>query len=103
MRKNGRMAAEPALAPRSPLVGLVVTWSVAAVGAILIGILSPEAAMMTWYIIGFGLCVLLSFAVQLLRAETRGFILRVAAGSLGALLVMGVISVGFGVASLYTS
>ncbi|MGN8026518.1 hypothetical protein [Microbacterium sp. 22242] len=96
------MAADPALAPRSPLVGLVVTWSVAAVGAILIGILAPSRAMMTWYVVGFGVCVLLSFGVQLIRAETRGFILRVAAGCLGALLVMGVISVGFGVASLFT-
>jgi hypothetical protein len=97
------MAADPALAPRSPLVGLVVTWAVAAVGAILIGIFAPDANLMTWYIIGFGICVLLSFGVQLIRAETHGFILRVAAGSLGALLVMGVVSVGFGVASLYTA
>lgn len=58
---------------------------------------------MTWYMIGFGLCVLLSFATQLIRGETRGFILRVAAGSLGALLVMGVFSVGFGVASLFVT
>ncbi|GAA4486550.1 hypothetical protein [Microbacterium panaciterrae] len=96
------MAADPALAPRSPLVGLVVTWAVAAIGAIVIGIFAPDRTMMTWYIIGFGICVLLSFAVQLVRGETKGFILRVAAGSLGALLVMGLFSVGFGVASLFT-
>jgi hypothetical protein len=45
--------------------------------------------------------VLLSFTVQLSRGETRGFILRVSAGCLGALLVMGVISAGFGIAALF--
>ena len=100
MRDNGRMA-DPALAPRSPFTGLIVTWAVAAVGAILIGIFARPDAVMTWYVIGFGVCVLVSFAVQLVRGETGGFILRVAAGSLGALLVMGVISIGFGVATLF--
>ncbi|OZB84141.1 MAG: hypothetical protein B7X41_05175 [Microbacterium sp. 14-71-5] len=93
--------ADPVLAPRSPFVGLAVTWAVAAVGAILIGIVAPDALLMTWYAIGFGICVLLSFAVQLLRGETRGFILRVSAGSLGALLVMGIVSAGFGIAALF--
>lgn len=100
MGDNGRMA-EPVLAPRSPFVGLVVTWAVAAVGAVLIGLLAPDTLLMTWYVIGFGVCVLLSFTVQLFRGETRGFILRVSAGSLGALLVMGIVSAGFGISALF--
>ena len=100
MGDNGRMA-EPVLAPRSPFVGLVVTWAVAAVAAILIGVIAPSELLMPWYVIGFGLCVLLSFTVQLFRGETRGFILRVSAGCLGALLVMGVVSAGFGIAALF--
>lgn len=95
--------ADPVLAPRSPFVGLVVTWAAAAAGAILIGLLAPDALLMTWYVIGFGVCVLLSFAVQLFRGETQGFILRVSAGSLGALLVMGIVSAGFGIAALFGS
>ena len=102
MGDNRRMA-DPVLAPRSPFVGLVVTWAVAAVGAILIGLLAPGHLLMTWYVIGFGVCVLLSFAVQLFRGETRGFILRVSGGSLGALLVMGIVSGGFGIAALFGS
>lgn len=100
MRNNGAMA-EPVLAPRSPFVGLVVTWAVTAVAAILIGIFAPAPLLMTWYVIGFGLCMLLAFAVQLFRGETRGFILRVAAGCLGALLIMGIVSAGFGIAVLF--
>ncbi|MBS1674117.1 MAG: hypothetical protein JSS74_09155 [Actinobacteria bacterium] len=94
---------DPALAPRNPLIGLVVTWAVAAVGAILIGLFVPDTQLMTWYVIGFGVCVLLSFAVQLVRGETHGYILRVSAGSLGALLVMGLVSAGFGISTLFTS
>lgn len=93
--------ADPVLAPRSPFVGLVVTWAVAAVVAILIGVFVPAALLMTWYVIGFGLCVLLSFTVQLIRGETREYILRVSAGCLGSLLVMGLVSAGFGIAALF--
>lgn len=93
--------ADPVLAPRSPFVGLIVTWAVAAVVAILIGVLAPAELLMMWYVIGFGFCLLLSFTLQLARGETRGFILRVSAGCLGALLVMGIVSAGFGVAALF--
>ncbi|MDR6867586.1 hypothetical protein J2Y69_002190 [Microbacterium resistens] len=92
---------DPALAPRPPLWGLIATWATGLVVAVAIGIIAPPASMMTWFIIGFGLCVLVSFAVQLARAEARGFILRVATGALGALLAMGVVSVGFGVGALF--
>lgn len=92
--------ADPVLAPRSPFVGLIVTWAVAAVGAILIGVFSPDELLTTWYVIGVGICVLLSFAIQLGRGETRGFILRVSAGSLGALLVMGIVSGCVGIVTL---
>ena len=100
MRDNGRMA-DPVLVPRNPFVGLVLTWAAAAVGAVLIGLFAPRALLMAWYLVGFGICILLSFAVQLFRGETRGYILRVSAGSLGALLVMGIVSAGFGIAALF--
>ena len=67
----------------------------------LIGLLAPSALLMVWYLVGFGICVLLSFTVQLFRGETRGYILRVSAGSLGALLVMGIVSAGFGIAAMF--
>jgi hypothetical protein len=51
-------------------------------------------------LVGFGGAVLLSFAVQLWYGRTDGFILRVAGSIIGALLLMGVISIGFGIAAL---
>lgn len=94
---------DPALAPRSPLWGLAVTWAAGVLGAIAIGVFAPRGQLMTWYVIGFGLCIVLSFIMQLLRGETRGFILRVSAGALGALLAMGLISVGFGLGAVLTA
>ncbi|MFB4352867.1 hypothetical protein RAC69_06950 [Microbacterium sp. LS_15] len=91
---------EPALAPRNAFVGVLVVWAVAFAASIAIGILVPEEWRVPWLLVGFGGVVLLSFAVQLWYGRTQGYILRVAGGALGALLVMGVISVGFGLAAL---
>ena len=57
---------------------------------------------MPWLLVAFGGIVLLSFAVQLWYGRTQGFIFRVGGSTLGALLLMGVISVGFGLAALIT-
>jgi hypothetical protein len=54
-------------------------------------------------LVGFGAVVLLSFAVQLWYGRTQGFIFRVASSVTGALLLMGIISVGFGLAALIPS
>lgn len=99
MGDNGVMT-EPALAPRNAFVGVLVVWGVAFAAAIAVGLFVPEDWRVPWLIVAFGGVVLLSFAVQLWYGRTQGFILRVAGGALGALLVMGVVSVGFGLAAL---
>lgn len=99
MGDNGDMT-EPALAPRNAFVGVLVVWGVALAAAIAVGVFVPEEWRVPWLIVAFGGVVLLSFAVQLWYGRTEGFILRVGGGALGALLVMGVISVGFGLAAL---
>ncbi|GAA5147939.1 hypothetical protein GCM10025768_08790 [Microbacterium pseudoresistens] len=91
---------DPVLAPRNALWGLAITWAFALVAAIVIGIVAPPSSTMTWFIVAFGASVLVSFAVQLVRGEKSGFIFRVGAGALGALIVMGVVSVGLGVVTL---
>ncbi|MEU4015287.1 hypothetical protein AB0E56_08450 [Microbacterium sp. NPDC028030] len=91
---------EPALAPRNAFVGVIVVWAAAFVTTVAIGIFVPEEWRVPWMLVGFGGVVLLSFAVQLWYGRTQGFIFRVASSVVGALLLMGVISVGFGVAAL---
>ncbi|MFJ4222651.1 hypothetical protein [Microbacterium sp. NPDC089695] len=91
---------EPALAPRNAFVGVLAVWAVAFVASIAVGVFVPEEWRVPWLLVAFGAIILLSFAVQLWYGRTQGFILRVGGGALGALLVMGVISVGFGLAAL---
>ncbi len=102
MRNNGVMT-EPALAPRNAFVGVMVVWAVAFVATVAIGIFVPEEWRVPWMLVGFGGVVLLSFAVQLWYGRTQGFIFRVASSVTGALLLMGLISIGFGLAALIPS
>ncbi|KDA05921.1 hypothetical protein DC31_11605 [Microbacterium sp. CH12i] len=91
---------QPALAPRNPFGGVVVVWGVAFVAAIAIGIFVPEEWRVQWLLIGFGGSILLTFASQLWYGQSAGFIFRTAASVLGALLLLGVVSAGFGLAAL---
>lgn len=99
MRNNGVMS-EPALAPRNAFVGVVVVWAVALLATLIVGIFVSEEWRVPWLLVAFGGVVLLSFAVQLWYGRTQGFIFRVASSVTGALLLMGVISIGFGIAAL---
>ena len=99
MGHNGVMT-EPALAPRNAFGGVLAVWGVALLAGIAIGIFVPEAYRVQWLLVAFGGIVLLSFAVQLWQGRTQGFILRVGGSAIGALLLMGMISIGFGLAAL---
>uniref|UniRef100_UPI001C30B780 hypothetical protein n=1 Tax=Microbacterium sp. GbtcB4 TaxID=2824749 RepID=UPI001C30B780 len=71
--------------------------------SIVIGIFAPEEWRIPWLLVGFGVVVLLSFAVLLWYGCTQGFIFRVASSVTGALLRMGFISAGLGLAALIPS
>lgn len=89
----------PELAPRRTIGGIIAVWVVAALIGIVTGILVGPEWRAVWLTIGLGACIVLSFAVQLWYGRSRGFIERLAASVLGALVVMGVISLGFGLAA----
>ncbi|MEV8250471.1 hypothetical protein AB0O87_06060 [Microbacterium sp. NPDC076768] len=94
---------DPALAPRNAFVGVIVVWAAAFLATVAIGIFVPEEWRVPWLLVGFGGAVLLSFAVQLWYGRTQGFIFRVASSVTGALLLMGLVSIGFGLAALIPS
>ncbi|WP_243224610.1 hypothetical protein [Microbacterium sp. CIAB417] len=94
---------EPALAPRNALTGMILVWSVALLAAVAIGIFVAEPWRMPALLVSFGGVVLLGFAVQLGYGRTHGFVVRVSASIMGALLLMGVVSVGFGLAAIATA
>ena len=90
----------PALAPRNAYIGVGVVWVVALLAAVGLGIFLPEDLRVNWLLIAFGGVVLLSFIVQLGYGRVEGFLVRTAASVGGALLVMALISAGFGLAAL---
>ena len=90
----------PELAPRRTIGGVIAVWIVAAVAGIVIGVFVPEVWRAAWVGVALGGAIVLAFAVQLAYGRSQQFIERVAASSLGALLVLGVIIAGFGLAAL---
>ena len=92
----------PELAPRRTFGGVIAVWVVAALIGISIGLFVPEAHAWraAWLTVGLGGCLVLAFAIQLWFGSSQGFTERVAASVLGALLTMGVISLGFGLSSI---
>jgi hypothetical protein len=92
--------AAPALVPRRATGGIVAVWVVAALIGLAIGLFVPAEWRAAWLVVGLGGSLALSFTVQLVYGRSQGYIERVAISILGALLVMGVISLGFGLASL---
>lgn len=92
--------AVPELAPRRTLGGVIAVWVLAAVIAVLIGLLVAPDGRAAWLAVGLGGCLIAAFAIQLWPGRSQGFTERIAASILGAAVVMGVISLGFGLASV---
>jgi hypothetical protein len=92
--------AVPELAPRRTIGGIIAVWVVAAVIGVLVGLFAGDAWRVQWLAVGLGGCLILAFIVQLWSGRSQGFTERVAASALGALAVLGVISLGFGLAAI---
>ena len=92
--------AVPELAPRRTFGGIIAVWVIAAVIGVLVGLFAADDWRAQWLAVGLGGCLILAFAIQLWSGRSQGFTERVAASGLGALFVMGVISLGFGLASI---
>lgn len=99
MGQNGDMS-EAAQPTRNAFIGVIVSWVFALVIAVLIGILVGSADRAPWLVMGFAAVILVTFAVQLWYASPVGFIFRIAASVGGALVLMGLVSAGFGLAAL---
>ena len=90
----------PDLAPRRTVGGVVAVWVLAAVLGVAVGVFVPSEWRAQWAIVALGVCVIVAFAVQLWYGRSQAFIQRVAASVLGALVVLGLITAGFGLAML---
>jgi uncharacterized membrane protein YfcA len=90
----------PELAPRRTVWGVLAIWIVAALTGVAIGVFVPEEWRSEWLVVSLGGCLVLSFALQLWYGRSQDFLVRVAASVLGAMVVMAVISAGFGLAAV---
>ena len=90
----------PALAPRSPFIGIVAVWVLAAIAAVLIGVLVPAADRFEWLCVALGGLLIVTFAVQIFIGRAQGFVLRLGASVLGSLVLLGLVSIGFGIAAM---
>ena len=90
----------PELVPRHRLRGVIAVWVAALVSSVAVAVFAPEPQVMLWMILGMGGCFILAFAIQLSDGHAEGFIERVAASVVGALLLLGVVSLVVGLVSL---
>ena len=97
--QNGQMST-PDLAPLGTFGGVIAVWVVSALLGVAIGLLAPADWRAPWLALALAGCLILSFAVQLWYGHSQRFLQRVAASALGSLLVLGLISAGFGLAAI---
>ncbi|BAJ75686.1 predicted membrane protein [Microbacterium testaceum StLB037] len=90
----------PDLVPRRTYGGVIAVWALAVVAGVVIGILVPVHARAQWVTVALGGCVIAAFAIQLWYGRSQAFIQRMAASVLGALIVLGLITAGFGLAAI---
>lgn len=90
----------PELAPRSSVTGIAAVWVAALLGGIAIAIFVPTEHQAQWFVLALAVSLLVSFGVQLAYGRSVGFIRRVAASVLGALLGLGIVSVAVGLATI---
>lgn len=90
----------PELAPRRPFGGIVAVWVFAALAGVAVALFVPSAWHATWMTLALAASVILAFVIQLAYGRVQRFIQRVALSSIGALLVLGAISVAIALSAL---
>ena len=91
----------PGLAPRTGYGGIVAVWVAAGVIAVVVGLVVPGEGRAAWMPVGLAACVVLAFVVQLVPGHAEGFVRRVAASVLGALVVTGLVGLGIALGSFF--
>ena len=94
------MSSESGHAERGRIGGVIVAWIGAIVIGVLIALLTPVGQRAAWLTIGLAGSLVLSFGVQLWSGRAEGFIARVGLSMLGSFVILGLFSVGFGLAAL---
>jgi hypothetical protein len=73
---------------RWQLFSVLPVWVLSLASAIVIGIVLPHGSHITWLPIALGVCVIVTFIIQLAIQRTEGFVNRAMASIGGAAIVL---------------
>ncbi|MDX2375960.1 hypothetical protein M4I32_04010 [Microbacterium sp. LRZ72] len=90
----------PELAPRPAFHGVVAVWVLALAVAVAIAVFVPVDRQAVWFTLALAGLFVAGIVVQLFYGRSVGFIRRVAASALGALVALGVVSAAVGLATI---
>ncbi len=102
MSDNGRVS-EPELVPHRPLGPVVAVWIGTVVAGTAVVLVMPAGEQATWLAVTLAAAVVAGFAVQLRYGGAPRFLARMALTSIGALVLLGVISAAAALADLLTA
>ena len=89
------------LLPRSGVGGVIAVWITGGALAIAIGLAVPSEWRAAWMTVALAVCLVVAFVIQLAVGHADGFLRRVSASVVGAFVVMALIGLGLGLASLF--
>lgn len=89
------MTDTPAPALRLP-ASPVVTWVLVAVGAVIVGLLSPLDEALSWLQIVLALGIILTFCIQLGIVRKEGLVNRIILSISGSVIILGIATLVLG-------
>lgn len=95
------MASE--ISPPRTGMAVALVWLLSLLAALAIVIFVPEQNRAIYFLVAASLSIVVSFAAQVPFGIARRFLLRVASGALGSLLILGLVAAIGGVVSFFTS
>lgn len=98
---NRSMATE--ISPPRTSVAVASVWGVSLLAGLAVVFFAPEQQTTLYFLVAASLSIVLSFAVQIPFGIARRFVIRVAAGALGSLLILGLTSAVASAVSFFTN
>lgn len=78
------------LTPTTSWTSIIIVWAGAVAGAVLIGIFSPPGDRFAWIALTLAACTFGTLCIQLATRQKEGFVDRMSASVVGALVVLAV-------------
>ena len=100
VQDGGVSTEQPTPPRRSVFPSAVPVWILVAVGALLVGLISPTSHYLSWLPIVLAVGVLITFCVQLAIVEKEGLVSRVIVTLAGSVIILAAASAVLGLIAL---